>query len=91
MDRVDELMAKGMSRAKAKIAAKHMVTMKPTKKGQKPIVFKAGGLHKSTGTPKGKKIPAKKMKAALSGKLGPKAEKQARFKKNVLTGRKKKR
>lgn len=61
-------------------------TLKPTKKGQKPISFKEGGLHASTGTPQGKKIPAKKMQAALSGKLGGKAQKQAQFAKNVLTG-----
>jgi len=64
-------------------------TLKPTKKGQKKITFTPGGLHKSTKTPAGKKIPAKKMQQALAGKLGPKAKKQAQFKKNVLTGRKK--
>lgn len=64
------------------------VTLKPQKKGQKKITFKSGGLHSSTGTPQGKKISPAKMKAALTGKLGPKAEKQALFKKNVLTGRK---
>jgi hypothetical protein len=64
------------------------VTLKPTKKGQKPISFKAGGLHSSTKTKSGQKISASKMQAALSGKLGPKAKKQALFKKNVLTGRK---
>lgn len=63
-----------------------MRTLKPTKKGQKPITFKEGGLHASTGTPAGKKIPAGKMAAAASGKLGPKAKKQAMFAKNVLTG-----
>lgn len=62
------------------------VTLK-AKPGQKKITFKAGGLHTSTGTPQGKKIPASKKKAALSGKLGPKAKKQANFLKNVLTGR----
>jgi hypothetical protein len=57
--------------------------------GKKPIKFSPGGLHRSTGTPAGKPIPAKKFQKALSGGLGPKAEKQALFKKNVLTGRKK--
>ena len=66
------------------------VTLKPKKKGQKKITFNKGGLHKSTSTPAGKKIPSSKMQAALSGKLGPKAKKQANFAKNVLTGRKKK-
>lgn len=56
--------------------------------GKKPIVAKAGGLHKSTGTPAGKPIPKSAFNAALSGKLGPKAQKQALFKKNVLTGKK---
>jgi len=64
-------------------------TLKPTKKGQKPITFEKGGLHKSTGTPAGKPIPAGKKAAALSGSLGPKAQKQAQFAKNVLTGPKK--
>jgi len=54
--------------------------------GKKPISFNEGGLHSSTGTPAGKKIPAGKMAKAASGKLGPLAEKQALFKKNVLTG-----
>lgn len=66
------------------------VTLKPKKKGQKPITFKKGGLHKSTGTKAGKKIPKSKMKKAAAGKLGPLAKKQALFKKNVLTGPKKK-
>ena len=54
--------------------------------GKKPISFKSGGLHQSTGTPAGQKIPPAKMQAALNGKLGPKAAAQARFAKNVLTG-----
>lgn len=60
-------------------------TLKPNKKGEKPITFEKGGLHKSTDTPEGKKIPAKKMAEAESGKLGKKAEKQADFAKNVLS------
>lgn len=58
----------------------------PQKKGQKPITFKEGGLHKSLGVPQGKKIPASKMQAALGGAYGAKAKKQAQFAKNVLTG-----
>lgn len=73
-----------MAVKKMKMGAK--VTLK-AKKGQKKITFKAGGLHQSTGTPAGQRIPAKKKAAALAGKLGPKAEKQANFAKNVLTGR----
>ena len=61
-------------------------TIKPEKKGEKPITFKKDGLHESTKTPAGEKIPAKKMSAALEGKDGKKAEKQANFAKNVLTG-----
>jgi hypothetical protein len=64
------------------------VTLKPTKPGQKKITYTKGGLHTSTGTPQGKKIPASKMKAALAGKYGKKAKQQADFKKNVLTGKK---
>lgn len=64
------------------------VTLKPTKAGQKKITFKAGGLHASTGTPVGQKIPAAKISKALSGGYGPKAKVQANFMKNVLTGRK---
>lgn len=52
--------------------------------GRKPISFKPGGLHTSTGTPAGQKIPPAKMQAALSGQLGPKAKKQALFAKDVL-------
>jgi hypothetical protein len=63
-------------------------TLKPTKRGQKKIAFQKGGLHSSTGTPPGKKIPAAKRRAARSGKLGPKAKKQELFAENVLVGRK---
>jgi len=52
--------------------------------GKKPITFKQGGLHQSTGTPAGQPIPAAKMQQALAGKLGPTAQKQAQFAKNVL-------
>lgn len=64
-----------------------MATVKGSK-GQKPIHFTPGGLHRSTHTPAGKPIPAAKMAKAMSGGYGPKAQKQAMFKKNVLTGRK---
>jgi len=63
------------------------VTLK-AKPGQKKISFTKGGLHASTGTPQGQKIPASKKKAALAGKYGPKAKRQAEFAKNVLTGKK---
>lgn len=54
------------------------------KEGKKPIKFKVGGLHESTHTPSGEKIPESKRRAALAGKYGPQAEKQAQFAKNVL-------
>lgn len=66
-------------------------TLKPTKKGQKKITFQKGGLHQSLGVPSGVPIPRGEFKAALSGKRGVKAQKQAQFKKNLLTGSKKKR
>jgi hypothetical protein len=67
-------------------------TITPKRKGQKKITFKQGGLHRSTKTPKGKKIPASKHRAAASGRLGPKAKKQELFYRNVLSkgGRRKK-
>ena len=70
--------------AKPKTPAKR--TIQPTRKGQKPITFKPGGLHTSTSTPQGQKIPAAKMAAAKAGRLGPKAQKQANFAANVLKG-----
>lgn len=60
--------------------------IKITSTGKKPIEFQKGGLHESTGTPAGDKIPAAKVAAAASGSLGPKAKRQALFMKNVLTG-----
>lgn len=56
--------------------------------GKKAIKFKPGALHAELGVPAGKKIPAKKMATAASGKLGAKAKKRALFAKNVLTGKK---
>lgn len=54
------------------------------KEGKKPISFHPGGLHESTHTPAGQKIPASKRAAALHGSYGPKARKQALFADNVL-------
>ena len=59
------------------------------KTGKKPITFAKGGLHQSTNTPLGQPIPAAKKQAALAGKYGAKAKKEAMFAKNVLTGKKK--
>lgn len=58
------------------------------KAGKKPISFKVGGLHKSLGIPAGRKIPQRLLKEAIAGKHGTLAQKQARFKENVLTGSK---
>lgn len=58
------------------------------KEGEKPITFHPGGLHKSLGIKQGEKIPKSKMMAAMKGKYGKKAEKQAMFAKNVLIGSK---
>jgi hypothetical protein len=59
----------------------------PAKAGHKAITFDKGGLHKSLGISQNKKIPAAKKEAALEGKYGPKAKKQAQFAKNVLKGK----
>lgn len=60
--------------------------LKKTKPGQKTIKFHPGGLHESTHTPAGEKIPASKVAAAKEGKYGAEAKKQALFAQNVLTG-----
>lgn len=59
------------------------------KKGEKPIPFRQGGLHKTLGISQDKKIPASELRAALAGKRGKLAQKQARFAKNILIGRRK--
>lgn len=74
---------------KVKKAENGMAVVEPTKKGQKPIHFQAGGEHKSLGVPAGKDIPAGKAAAARAGKFGAKAQKQELFRENVLTGPKK--
>lgn len=62
------------------------VTLK-AKPGQKKITFKKGGLHKSLGVPQGQKIPAGKLAAAMAGKYGPLAKRQAMLFHNVLIGK----
>lgn len=64
------------------MAAKKTTTMHT--KGKKPITFQKGALHAQLGVPQGEKIPAAKMRAALSGKLGPLAKKRATFAREVL-------
>ena len=44
---------------------------------QSNISFKGGGLHRTTNTPAGQKIPPKKMAAAKRGAYGPKGKQQA--------------
>jgi len=56
----------------------------PKKAGQHEIKFHPGGLHASTHTPQGTKIPPEKRAAALAGHYGAKATQQALFAKNVL-------
>jgi hypothetical protein len=43
------------------------------------ITFQRGGLHESLGVPEGQSIPPAKMAAALAGKYGPKAKRQAQL------------
>lgn len=59
----------------------------PAKDGHKKIVFKKGGLHKTTHTPMSDPIPKSKVRAALNGAYGEKGKKQAMFMKNILTGK----
>lgn len=42
-----------------------------------------GGLHRSTGTPLGQKIPASKIAKAAAGGYGPKAVKEANLAKTL--------
>jgi hypothetical protein len=79
-----------MSKASSRSSSSKERTIEPKEKDQKPISFKEGGLHSSTGTKAGKKISAKSHAAARSGKLGKKAEKQELFYENVLKGGRKK-
>lgn len=73
---------KGHTKKKKKKSSKR--TIEPSKPGQKPLHFREGGLHASTGTKPGMKISASKHAKAASGALGPKAKKQEQFYRNVL-------
>jgi hypothetical protein len=68
----------------ARGGGKGKVTIGPSKKGQKPVTFQKGGLHRSLNVPQGQKIPASKMAAAKAGRYGPKAKKQASFAQGML-------
>jgi hypothetical protein len=43
------------------------------------ISFMKGGLHESLGVPEGQQMPPAKVNAALAGKYGPKAKRQAQL------------
>ena len=60
------------------------VRIAPQKKGQTGLEFVGGGLHRSLRVPADEPIPKAKLNAAVAGKYGAKAQKQARFAKNVL-------
>jgi len=60
----------------------------PAKGDHKAIHFQKGGLHNTTHTAQGTKIPHSKILAALHGKYGSKGVKQANFMMNVLRGNK---
>ena len=60
------------------------VTMRPRRKGQKKVTFREGGLHRSTNTPMGQKIPQDKIAKALAGGYGPLAKKQAAMAQGML-------
>ncbi len=66
------------------MAKKKIVTIAPKKKGQKPVKFRKGGLHQSTGTPMGQNIPMEKISKALAGGFGPLAQKQANMAQGML-------
>lgn len=68
----------------AKKAAPKTRTIKPMAKGQRPITYRPGGLHQSTGTPAGKPIPAAKRRQARSGALGPVAQKRELMNENIF-------
>lgn len=61
-----------------------IVTIKGDKK-RKPLRFREGGLHATTGTPAGETIPRAKVEAAAQGEYGPLGVKQANFAMHALT------
>ena len=79
--------ARGSGQAKTK-TTRTSTTETIKAPGETPITFRQGGLRESLGVPKGQRIPAAKMRAALARQYGPTAAAQARFAKNVLTGSK---
>jgi len=75
-----------VSKSKTSKTPTRSITLSKGPGKPKTVTFKEGALHKQLGVPKGEKIPASKMAAARSGKLGPVAQKRALFAANVLTG-----
>lgn len=65
---------------------KETIQPSPADPSQKPITFNKGGMHQTTSTPAGQKIPKAKIAAALAGKFGAKGKSQALFMRNVLKG-----
>lgn len=63
---------------------KKKIILKKTEPGQKTIKYHPGGLHETTHTPKGEKIPESKVSAALHGEYGKKGKEQALMMKNVF-------
>ncbi len=55
------------------------VTLAPRHRGQTPITFERGALHRQLGVPEGQPIPERKRAAALRGDYGPTAKKRAAF------------
>ena len=78
-DQVNQLRSGGMSERAATLK-----TIKPKRKGQKPLKFKEGGLHASVGAKPGAKLTGAQHLKAASGALGPLAAKQENFYRNVL-------
>ena len=66
-----------------------IVTIKG-KKGQKPMTFRKGALHRALGVPEDQPIPPGKKQAALAGRHGEAVAKMARyaFRGALLAGRK---
>lgn len=60
-----------------------IVTIKGDKK-RKPLRFREGGLHATTGTPEGETIPRAKVEAAAHGEYGPLGVKQATMAQGLL-------
>jgi len=55
------------------------IIIKPQGKGQEPLRFEKGGLHKALGVPQDQLIPESREKSASAGRYDPKARTQAIF------------